>query len=143
MEDELRSGRPCTSKTDENVTKGKALVRSDRRFRVRMIGSELNLYHQTVRDILTEELDMRKICAKLIQKTNFTNKQKENGRNMCLNLLEPIENKENFFKHVITAEESWIFECNPETKRQISEWHTRNSSSPKKARMSNRKPNPP
>ena len=31
VEDEPRSGRPCTSKTDENVTKVRALVRSDRR----------------------------------------------------------------------------------------------------------------
>ena len=31
VEDEPRSGRPCTSNTDENVTKVRALVRSDRR----------------------------------------------------------------------------------------------------------------
>ena len=31
VEDEPRSGRPCTSKTDENVTKVRDLVRSDRR----------------------------------------------------------------------------------------------------------------
>ena len=31
MEDETRSGRPCTSKTDEKVTKVRALMRSDRR----------------------------------------------------------------------------------------------------------------
>ena len=37
----------------------KAVVRSDRRLTVRMIGSELNLNH----NILTEEFGMRKICA--------------------------------------------------------------------------------
>jgi len=31
VEDEPRSGRPCTSKTDDNVTKVRDLVRSDRR----------------------------------------------------------------------------------------------------------------
>ncbi|KAJ4450455.1 hypothetical protein ANN_01880 [Periplaneta americana] len=31
LEDEPRSGRPCTSKTDENVTKGRDLVRNDQR----------------------------------------------------------------------------------------------------------------
>jgi len=41
VEEEPRSGRPCTSKTDENVTKVKDLVRSDRRFTVRMISSVL------------------------------------------------------------------------------------------------------
>ena len=54
VEDEPRSGRPCTSKTDENVTKVRVLVRSDRRLTVRIISSELNLNHQTVHDILTK-----------------------------------------------------------------------------------------
>jgi len=71
------SGRPCTSKIDENVTKVRALVRSDQCLIVRMIGSELNLNHQTIHDILTKELSMRKICAKLVPKT-LTKKQKEN-----------------------------------------------------------------
>jgi hypothetical protein len=46
-----------------------------------MISSELNLNHQTIRDISTEEFGMQKICAKLVPK-NFTNKQKENQRNV-------------------------------------------------------------
>jgi len=50
VEDEPRCGRPCTSKTDENVTKVRDLVRSDRRLTVRMISSVLNLNRQTVHD---------------------------------------------------------------------------------------------
>ena len=48
VEDEPRSARPCTSKTDENVTKVRALVKSNRRLTVRMISGDLNLNHQTV-----------------------------------------------------------------------------------------------
>ena len=50
VEDEPRCGRPCTSKTDENVTKVRDIVRSDRRLTVRMIISVLNLNRQTVHD---------------------------------------------------------------------------------------------
>ena len=39
VEDKPRSVRPCTSKADENVTKLRAVVRSDRRLTVRMIGT--------------------------------------------------------------------------------------------------------
>ena len=39
VEDEPCSGRPCTSKTDENVTKVRAVMRSDQRLTVRMIGT--------------------------------------------------------------------------------------------------------
>ena len=91
VEDESRSGRPCTSKTDENVTKVRDLVRSDRLLTVRIISSVLNLNRQTVHEILTLELGMKKICAKLVPKI-LTNEQKENRRNVCLDFLERIEN---------------------------------------------------
>jgi len=78
---------------------------------------------------------MQKICAKPVPK-NLTNKQKENQRNVCLDLLEHIKNDENFFKHVITGDESWIFEYDPKTKQQSLEWHTSNSPCQKKARIS-------
>ena len=102
------------------MTKVKALVRSNRRLTVRMVGCELNLNHQTVHDILAEELGMRTICAKLVKK-KLTKEQKENRRKVRLDFLERIENHGLFFKHVITGEESWIFEYDPKTKQQSSE----------------------
>jgi len=63
VEDEPRAGRPSTSKTDDNVERVRSLVRSDRRFTLRMISSELNLNQFTVHQILTQDLDMRKVCA--------------------------------------------------------------------------------
>ena len=65
---------------DENVTKVRDLMRSDRRLTIRMISSVLNLNRQTVHEILTFELGMKKICAKLVPKI-LTNEQKENQRN--------------------------------------------------------------
>ena len=44
-----------------------------------------------------------------------------------------------FFKHVITGDETWILEYDPDTKLQNSERHTSNSPRPKKARMSKSK----
>jgi hypothetical protein len=123
------------SKTDENVAEVRDLVRSNRSLAVRMISSMWNLNRQTVHEILTFELGKKKICAKLIPKI-LTNEQNGNRRNVCLDLLECIENDKTFFIHVITVDETWIFEYDPDTKRQSSEWHTCNSPRPKKARMS-------
>jgi len=103
-----------------------------------MINSVLNLNRQTVNEILTFELGMQKICAKLVPKT-LTNEQKKTRRNVCLDFLEHIETPKNVFKHVITGDETWIFEYDPDTKRQSSEWHTSNSPRPKKTKMSNSK----
>jgi len=58
---------------------------------------------------------------------------------MCLDILERIENDKMFFKHVIKGDETWIFEYDPDTKRQSLEWHTSESPRPKKVRMSKSK----
>jgi hypothetical protein len=81
VDDEPRSGRLCTSKTDENATKVRDLVRSDQCLTVRMISSVLNLNQQTVHEILTFELGMQKICAKLVPKILTMNRRKTEG--MC------------------------------------------------------------
>jgi len=132
IKDEPRSGTPSTSKTDNSVEIVGALVRSDRRLTVRMIASELNLKHTTVHQILTEELAMKKLCAKFVPK-NLTIEQKDTRKDMCLHLLERIQRDRNFLKNVITGDETWIFEYDPETKRQSKEWHTSASPRPKKS----------
>ncbi|XP_073976419.1 uncharacterized protein isoform X1 [Rhodnius prolixus] len=68
--DDPRSGRPSSSRTDENVDKIRELVRADRRMTVRMIAHELNLTHTTVHQILTNELEMSKICSSSSTATN-------------------------------------------------------------------------
>ena len=83
MEDEPRVGRPSSSKTGDHVERVRSLVRSDRRLRLRMISSELNLNRFTVHQILTQDLDMRKLCAKMVPK-NLTTEQKANRRDVLI-----------------------------------------------------------
>ena len=111
-------------------------MRSDCRLTLRMISSELNLNWFTVYQILTQDLDMRKVCAKMVPK-NLMTEQKANGRDVCLDLLDRFEREPEFFSCVITGDESWILEYEPETKRQSL--HTANSPHPKKVRMSKSK----
>ena len=66
MEDDPRSGRPTTSRTNENVERVKEKVRSDRRLTVRMIADELNMNSERVWRIITEDLGMMKVCAKIV-----------------------------------------------------------------------------
>jgi len=42
-------------------------------------------------------------------------------------------------EQVITGDEMWVFEYDPEKKRQSSEWLTTESPQPKRARMSKSK----
>ena len=75
---------------DDNVERVRSLVRSDHRLTLRMINSELNLNRFTVHQILTQNLDMRKLCAKMVPK-NLTTEQKANWRDVCLDLLDRLE----------------------------------------------------
>ena len=89
----------------------------------------------TVHTIITENLAMRKICAKLVPKI-LTDDQKQRRVSACEDLLQRVEEDPGFLDNVITGDESWFFEYVPETKRQSFEWHTAASPRPKKARMS-------
>jgi len=73
--DEERSGRPATSRTEENIAKVHQIVLENRRLTVRTMAERVNINRETVRKILTEDLDMRKVCAKMIPK-ELTEEQK-------------------------------------------------------------------
>jgi len=66
--DEERSGRPGTSRTEENIANVCQIMREKRRLTVRSIAEQVNIYRETVRKILTENFDMRKVCAKMVPK---------------------------------------------------------------------------
>ncbi|XP_023705827.1 protein GVQW3 isoform X1 [Cryptotermes secundus] len=59
--DEERSGRPATSRTGKNIAKVRQIVRENCRLTVRGIAQQAKIDRETVRKILTEDLDMRKI----------------------------------------------------------------------------------
>ena len=107
VEDEPRAGRRSTSKTDDNVERVRSILRSDR-LTLRMISSELNLNWFTVHKILTQDLGMRNVCAKMVPK-NLTTEQKANRRDVCLD-VDRLEMEPEFFSRVVTGDESWILE---------------------------------
>jgi transposase len=66
--DEERSGRPATSRTEENIAKVRQIVRENHLMTVRSIAEQGNIDRETVRKLLTEDLDMRKVCVKMVPK---------------------------------------------------------------------------
>ena len=73
---EKRSGWPATSRTKENIAKVHQIVRENRRLTVRSIAEQVNINREADRKILTEDLDMRKVCAKMVAK-ELSDKQKQ------------------------------------------------------------------
>ena len=132
------SGRPSTSRTEVNVERVKQIVRGDHRLNVRMIASQLDMKKDNVWKITTEDLGMRKVCAKMVPRL-LNDDQKERRMQMCQDIFEQLQNEPDLLRRVIIGDETWIFEYNPEAKRQSSQWKSPTSQRPKKTRQSKSK----
>ncbi|XP_071649994.1 protein GVQW3-like [Temnothorax longispinosus] len=76
VKDDKRSGRPSTSKTDENVDKVKEIVVKNRKLTIRELAEDLNIAYGSVQDILVNDLGFRRVAAKLVPKDlNFLQKR--------------------------------------------------------------------
>ena len=61
--------------------------------------------------------------------------QKTRRLHVCQDILQQLQTDATLLEKVITGDESWIFEYDPETKRQSCQWKSPGSPRPKKARM--------
>ena len=104
--DEERSRRPATSRTEENIAKIRQIVLENHRLTVRSIAEQVNIDRKTVRKILTEDLDMMKVCAKMVPK-DLTEEQKQRRVTICQDLL---ERQDDILGHVITGDETWVYQ---------------------------------
>jgi len=126
--DEDRSGRPATSRTEENIAKIHQIMRENLQLTVRSIVAEqVNIDRETVRKILTEAPDMRKVCAKMVPK-ELTEEQKQRRVTVC---QDHLERQDDILGLVITGDETGVYQYDPETKRQSAQWKTVNSAQPK------------
>ena len=95
----------------------------------------MGLNKNVVNRILTGQLHVQKICAKLVPK-KLSVEQNANWLEICQDLLGRIEIEPNFLHIVIRGDESCVFDYDRETIRQSEEWHTKSSPHPKKSRLS-------
>ena len=85
-----------------------------------------NFYWKT-----SDVLRQCKIHARLL-----TDDQKENCLEISQELLVNANGNENFLKNIITGDETWVYECDVETKMQASQWMGKGSPWLKKAHES-------
>ena len=114
------------------------MVRGDRRLTVRLLSDELGLNRNSVWQIITEDLGMHKVCAKMVPK-RLNDDQKMRRMQVCQDILENFDSNPDFQKKVITGDETWVFEYDFETKRQSLHWKSPQSPPIKKAMQSKSK----
>jgi hypothetical protein len=86
-----------------------------------MITDELNINERMVHQVVTQELNIRKVCAKLVPK-NLDDDKKACRNEVLAEMLEQLETDPDFRDLVITGDESCFFKYDPEANRHSVEW---------------------
>jgi gamma-glutamyl phosphate reductase len=126
VEDEPRSGRPAPVNATKNVDRVGAYIRQDRRLTIRIIADELNINECTDHQNVTQDLNMRKLCAKMLPK-KLNDDQKARRNEVSAEMLDRLETEPDFLNRVTTGYESLVFEYDPQTERESEEIHTPHS----------------
>ena len=131
-EDDPRSGRPTECRNDNNIEKISQLLLQNRHLPRRMLAEEVNIGKDTVTRIVTEDFRKRKICSRFVPHYSLTPEQKDWRNAACRDLIAIADSDPDFFKKIVTGDETWCFAYDPTTKRQSSAWVGETSPRPKK-----------
>ena len=82
-------------------------------------------------EILIQDLGMKCVVAKFFLQLLLP-EQKEHCAAVANDLIQTTANEPDFLKKVITADESWVYGYDLETKAQSSQWESPGSPWPKK-----------
>ena len=116
IEDHPHSGRPSTSRTDENVEKIREKINKDRWYTIDKISEATGVSWSSCQRILTLDLNMRRVAVKFVPHL-LTQDQKNTCLTLCQELKNQIESDPNFHSKVIMGDESWCYGYDPETKQ--------------------------
>ena len=128
-----RSGRPSSSRNEDNVVCIRDMIREDGTVTVRMLADALHINKSTCHQILREDLGKQKLHARLVLHA-LTQDQKEVRASICADLLHKAQNDATFVNSINAEDESWCFQYDPQTKRQSAEWRSTGSPPSKKLR---------
>jgi transposase len=87
LQNDPTSGCPSVSRNADTISNVCEMVTRDRRWALRMMTDELNINKETIHQIIYEDLQKRKICAKLIAHT-LTDKQTQRRLTSCQGFIQ-------------------------------------------------------
>ena len=134
VEDARREGRPKTATNDDNVAAVKAAIEEDSRVTLEKLEELLGIDATSIWRILTENLGFSKKAAKWVphQLTPEHKASRVIFSRQCLQRFK--DGKSAAWKQIVTGDETWIYNCDPETKSQSMVWSKIGEPPPKKFR---------
>lgn len=135
LEDDPRSGRPNTAITDENIENVKKYVLNDRRIKIWQIAEELGISKERIGEILHNYLHMNKISARWVPKM-LTPLDKQRRVETSLEFLDLCkDNLDEICSRIVTVDETWIRQYDPESKQESMQWIEKGEKPPKKFKV--------
>jgi len=99
------------------------------------ISEDLNISYGSIKNILTTDLNMRRVSAKFVPRVLMV-KQKQQLQSISLELRNCTTSDSSFLGNVIMGDETWVYGYDPETMVQSSQWKSPSSPRAKKVRQS-------
>ena len=132
------SGRPVDVSTPETVQAVENLIRSDRRVILDEIAAKLDISHGTEYAIVREKLHFSKVSCRWV--SNMLTDDHKMQRLMASRASRRRYRKEGdaFLLRIVTADETWVFNYEPESKQQSMEWKYASSPANKKFKSQKR-----
>ena len=136
LTDHQRTGRPAIARSDKNVTLVSDAINSDRRLTIRSLCDKLDMSYGTIQTILSDDLKMCRVSARWVPRLLKDDEMTNRVQKSQLFIRQWRKEGDDFLKRIITADETWVYYYDPETKMQSSQWKHTDSPPPKKARVS-------
>ncbi|UYV81520.1 hypothetical protein LAZ67_20001421 [Cordylochernes scorpioides] len=108
-------------KDAQNVQKITDLIKENPRTTLLELEQDTDISKITIGRIVTKDLKLKKTPAKFIPRF-LTNEQKLCRLATCENMLEMTRTDPEWKDKIITGDETWVYDYDPETKRQYAEW---------------------
>ncbi|UYV80655.1 hypothetical protein LAZ67_19001267 [Cordylochernes scorpioides] len=121
-------------KDAQNVQKITDLIKENPRTTLLELEQDTGISKTTIGKIVTKDLKLKKTPAKFIPRF-LTNEQKLCRLATCENMLEMTRTDPEWKDKIITGDETWVYDYDPETKRQYAEWIGQGEPRPKKSRI--------
>ena len=134
INDNEHTGRPKSVITENSIEIVRKFIKNEPKSSLKFMESELNISKTSIYRILTDHLGLRKVCARFIPH-KLTEDQKLLRIQHSKDLIKEARKDENFLYNIVTGDETWCFQHEPETKRQSAEWKTPDEPPPKKSRL--------
>ena len=122
LEDDDRCGRTATTVTLENVSRVESLIKKDPKMTYAEIQDIMKISSGSLTRILHDCLGVRKRCARWVPH-NLSEEQKLGRVDWCTHMLRKFDRgRSPRVWDIVTGDETWVYQYDPETKQQSAVW---------------------